>query len=108
MPSSTPDWSALASENERVVVRCPAALEVVAVTSAAPDDEPEPEQGHSAAGRSGPGHPAPGRAASGGFRHRHHAPERRPLWRARAARAAAVGAAAAAAIAGTAGPSAAA
>jgi hypothetical protein len=91
MPSSTPDWSALASENERVVVRCPAALEVVAAMPAAPDDEPEPEQGHPAAGRSRPGH-------------RHHAPERRPLWRARTARAAAVGAA----IAGTAGPSAAA
>jgi hypothetical protein len=77
---STPDWSALASENERVVARCPAALEVVA--AAPPGGEPEP--GRAAAGHAGTGHAGAGHRAR-----RPHAPERRPLWRARAARPAA-------------------
>lgn len=49
MPSSTPDWSALASENERVVLRCPAALEVVAVGPSASADQDEAEAGCSRA-----------------------------------------------------------
>lgn len=103
MPSCTPDWSALASENERVVVRCPAAQEVVAPAPPAPAGGAESGPGHSVARHSVPGRPAPGHHGI-----RPHGRERRPLWRARAVRGAAVGAAAAAAIAGTAGPSAAA
>jgi hypothetical protein len=78
MPSSTPDWSALASENERMVLRCPAALEVVA-SAPAPDDEHEPA-----------GHPA-GHARTGhGTRASEHG-RRRTAWRGRTARAAAPG-----------------
>jgi hypothetical protein len=96
MPSSTPDWSALASENERVVIGCPASQEVVAM-GAGPAGDPEPG-----------GAAAHGKAPSAAATSAGHPGARRGPWRGRTARAAAAGTAAAAVLAGTAGPSAAA